>query len=80
MVHRDGQIYPSPLFSLRSIESLYQELVEQGLLKPADDVKLQDYIGLYQYFIWQVDFSCFWYELEQLVCCHKMNVTIQRNI
>ncbi|XP_072536868.1 dynein regulatory complex protein 11 isoform X2 [Salminus brasiliensis] len=33
----------------RTIESLYQELVEQGLLKPADNVKLQDYIGDYSY-------------------------------
>ncbi|XP_030640603.1 dynein regulatory complex protein 11 [Chanos chanos] len=31
----------------RTIESLYQELVEQGLLKPADNVKLQDYLGEY---------------------------------
>ncbi|XP_026882038.2 dynein regulatory complex protein 11 [Electrophorus electricus] len=33
----------------RTIESLYQELVEQGLLKPAENVKLQDYIGDYNY-------------------------------
>ncbi|XP_010903284.3 dynein regulatory complex protein 11 [Esox lucius] len=33
----------------RSIESLYQELVEQGLLKPAEHVKLQDYVGDYSY-------------------------------
>ncbi|CAB1324598.1 unnamed protein product [Coregonus sp. 'balchen'] len=33
----------------RNIESLYQELVEQGLLKQADNVKLQDYLGDYSY-------------------------------
>ncbi|KAL6459341.1 hypothetical protein MHYP_G00328130 [Metynnis hypsauchen] len=33
----------------RTTESLYQELVEQRLLKPADNVKLQDYIGDYSY-------------------------------
>ncbi|XP_062854919.1 dynein regulatory complex protein 11 [Trichomycterus rosablanca] len=33
----------------RSVETLYEELVEKGLLKPADDVKLQDYLGDYSY-------------------------------
>ncbi|KAL7884540.1 hypothetical protein AOLI_G00073100 [Acnodon oligacanthus] len=33
----------------RTTESLCQELVEQGLLKPAENVKLQDYIGDYSY-------------------------------
>ncbi|XP_029906335.1 dynein regulatory complex protein 11 isoform X2 [Myripristis murdjan] len=33
----------------RSLESLCQELVEQGLLKKADNVKLQDYLGDYSY-------------------------------
>ncbi|XP_024278486.1 dynein regulatory complex protein 11 [Oncorhynchus tshawytscha] len=33
----------------RNIESLYQELVEQGLLKQSDNVKLQDYLGDYSY-------------------------------
>lgn len=29
----------------RTIESLFEELVEQELLKKADDVKLKDYLG-----------------------------------
>ncbi|XP_034035765.1 dynein regulatory complex protein 11 [Thalassophryne amazonica] len=33
----------------RTLESLCQELVEQGLLKQADDVRLQDYLGDYNY-------------------------------
>ncbi|KAI1889251.1 hypothetical protein AGOR_G00177220 [Albula goreensis] len=33
----------------RSIESLYQELVEQGLLKPGKTINLEDYIGDYSY-------------------------------
>nr|XP_015209575.1 PREDICTED: IQ and AAA domain-containing protein 1-like isoform X1 [Lepisosteus oculatus] len=33
----------------RSIESLYQELVEQGLLKQAQKVQLEDYLGDYSY-------------------------------
>ncbi|KAG9332190.1 hypothetical protein JZ751_015553 [Albula glossodonta] len=33
------------LTSHRTIESLYQELAEEGLLKQADVVKLQDYLG-----------------------------------
>ncbi|XP_066573569.1 dynein regulatory complex protein 11 isoform X2 [Amia ocellicauda] len=33
----------------RTIESLYQELVEQGLLKQADTIKLDDYLGDYSY-------------------------------
>ncbi|CAJ1060642.1 dynein regulatory complex protein 11 isoform X1 [Xyrichtys novacula] len=37
------------LTSDRTVESLCQELVEQGLLKKADDVRLQDYLGDYNY-------------------------------
>ncbi|KAM3876176.1 dynein regulatory complex protein 11 [Diretmus argenteus] len=33
----------------RTLESLCQELVEQGLLKRANNVKLQDYLGDYSY-------------------------------
>ncbi|KAM9475446.1 dynein regulatory complex protein 11-like [Clarias gariepinus] len=33
----------------RSIESLYEELVMEGLLKPAHKVKLRDFIGDYSY-------------------------------
>ncbi|XP_062308782.1 dynein regulatory complex protein 11 isoform X3 [Osmerus eperlanus] len=33
----------------RTVESLYQELVEQGLLKQADPIKLKEYIGDYSY-------------------------------
>ncbi|XP_046905640.1 dynein regulatory complex protein 11 isoform X2 [Hypomesus transpacificus] len=33
----------------RTVESLYQELVEQGLLKQADPVKLKEYVGDYSY-------------------------------
>ncbi|XP_076860476.1 dynein regulatory complex protein 11 isoform X2 [Brachyhypopomus gauderio] len=33
----------------RTTESLYRELVEEGLLKPAENVRLQDYIGDYSY-------------------------------
>ncbi|XP_034162267.2 dynein regulatory complex protein 11 [Pangasianodon hypophthalmus] len=33
----------------RSMESLYEELVVEGLLKPADHVKLHDFIGDYSY-------------------------------
>ncbi|XP_029355304.1 dynein regulatory complex protein 11 [Echeneis naucrates] len=33
----------------RTLESLCQELVEQGLLKKANDVRLQDYLGDYSY-------------------------------
>ncbi|MCI4380514.1 hypothetical protein PGIGA_G00240810 [Pangasianodon gigas] len=33
----------------RSLESLYEELVVEGLLKPADNVKLHDFIGDYSY-------------------------------
>ncbi|XP_064201770.1 dynein regulatory complex protein 11-like [Anguilla rostrata] len=33
----------------RSVESLYQELAEQGLLKQADAVKLRDYLGSFCY-------------------------------
>ncbi|KAK3566242.1 hypothetical protein QTP86_030030 [Hemibagrus guttatus] len=33
----------------RSVESLYEELVVEGLLKPADNVKLYDFIGDYSY-------------------------------
>ncbi|XP_074491372.1 dynein regulatory complex protein 11 [Sebastes fasciatus] len=37
------------LTSDRTLESLCQELVEQGLLKQADNVKLQDYMGDFSY-------------------------------
>ncbi len=30
---------------IRTLESLCQELVEQGLLKQANNVRLQDYLG-----------------------------------
>lgn len=30
----------------RTLESLFEELVEQELLKKADDVKLKDYLGI----------------------------------
>ncbi|KAL2089973.1 hypothetical protein ACEWY4_014661 [Coilia grayii] len=33
----------------RTMESLFQELVKQGLLKRADDVKLENYLGDYSY-------------------------------
>ncbi|KAM4629825.1 dynein regulatory complex protein 11 [Polymixia lowei] len=33
----------------RTLESLYRELVEQHLLKQADNVRLQDYLGDYSY-------------------------------
>ncbi|KAM6963282.1 dynein regulatory complex protein 11 [Aplochiton taeniatus] len=33
----------------RTLESLYQELVEQGLLKQGDNVTLQEYLGDYSY-------------------------------
>ncbi|XP_056132113.1 dynein regulatory complex protein 11 isoform X2 [Lampris incognitus] len=33
----------------RSLESLHQELVEEGLLRKADNVKMQDYLGDYSY-------------------------------
>lgn len=33
----------------RTLESLFEELVEQELLKKADDVKLKDYLGDYSY-------------------------------
>ncbi|XP_041913607.1 dynein regulatory complex protein 11 isoform X1 [Alosa sapidissima] len=33
----------------RTMESLFQELVQQGLLKQADDVKLKNYLGDYSY-------------------------------
>ncbi|XP_060788741.1 dynein regulatory complex protein 11 [Neoarius graeffei] len=33
----------------RSLESLYEELVKEGLLKPVDNVKLCDFIGDYSY-------------------------------
>ncbi|XP_026160365.1 dynein regulatory complex protein 11 [Mastacembelus armatus] len=33
----------------RALESLFQELVEQGLLKKANNVRLQDYLGDYSY-------------------------------
>ncbi|XP_058246576.1 dynein regulatory complex protein 11 isoform X2 [Hemibagrus wyckioides] len=33
----------------RSVESLYEELVVEGLLKPVDNVKLHDFIGDYSY-------------------------------
>lgn len=35
----------------RTIESLFEELVEQELLKKADNVKLKDYLGIYNIFI-----------------------------
>lgn len=31
---------------IRSVESLYEELVVKGLLKPVDSVKLHDFIGM----------------------------------
>ncbi|KAM3619184.1 uncharacterized protein V6R79_004288 [Siganus canaliculatus] len=37
------------LTSDRSLESLCQELVEEGLLKQANNVRLQDYLGDYNY-------------------------------
>ncbi|XP_044056218.1 dynein regulatory complex protein 11 isoform X2 [Siniperca chuatsi] len=37
------------LTSDRTLESLCQELVEQGLLKQANNVRLQDYLGDYSY-------------------------------
>uniref|UniRef100_A0AAY4BCR0 ATPase AAA-type core domain-containing protein n=1 Tax=Denticeps clupeoides TaxID=299321 RepID=A0AAY4BCR0_9TELE len=37
------------LTSFRTVESLYQELVKEGLLKKAEDIKLQDYLGDYSY-------------------------------
>ncbi|XP_070688696.1 dynein regulatory complex protein 11 [Pempheris klunzingeri] len=37
------------LTSDRTLESLCRELVEQGLLKQANDVRLQDYLGDYSY-------------------------------
>lgn len=33
----------------RSIESLYEELVEQGIIKKVDEVKMRDYEGDYSY-------------------------------
>uniref|UniRef100_A0A8C4RZ76 Zgc:153738 n=1 Tax=Erpetoichthys calabaricus TaxID=27687 RepID=A0A8C4RZ76_ERPCA len=41
--------YFSQCLCCRTIESLYQELVEQGILKQANNVTLKDYLGEYSY-------------------------------
>lgn len=35
--------------NFRSIESLYEELVEQGIIKKVQDVRVSDYEGEYSY-------------------------------
>lgn len=39
------------IYSTRTLESLCQELVEQGLLKQANNVRLQDYLGKTLYIV-----------------------------
>lgn len=37
------------MYILRSIESLYEELVEQGVIKKVQDIYMSDYVGEYSY-------------------------------
>ncbi len=52
------------LSHFRTIESLFEELVEQELLKKADNVKLKDYLGIYNLFIILLEIYIFWKKKE----------------